>query len=77
MHRGTPAFGVLSSILDVKHDRVCDKDPGLSNSQVYDGLPGYDASVSSAIFRTDFNVSGGTLGPPSIGLDGDFSDTQR
>jgi hypothetical protein len=73
----TAQFGVLHSILDVKHDGVCDKDPGLSNSQVYDGLPGYDASVSTAIFTTDFNVSGGKLGPPSIGLDGDFSDRQR
>ena len=73
----TPQFGVLHSILDVKHDAVCDKDPGLSNSQVYDGLPGYDASVSTAIFTTDFTVSGGKLGPPSVGLDGDFSDGQR
>jgi hypothetical protein len=73
----TPQFGVLSSILDAKHQGVCDKDPGLSNSQVFDGLPGYDASVSSAIFTTDFSVSGGKLGPPSIGLDGDFSEGQR
>ena len=72
----TPQFGVLSSILDAKRDGVCDKDPGISNSQVYDGLPGYDASAD-AIFSRDFNVSGGTLGPPSIALDGDFSESQR
>lgn len=68
----TPQFNVLGSILDVKHDAVCDKDPGLSNSQVYDGLPGYDASAD-AIFSRDFNVSGGKLSPPDIGLDGSFS----
>ena len=68
----TPQFDVLSSIVDVKHDAVCDKDPGLSNAQVYDGLPGYDASADK-IFSRDFNVSGGKLGPPSIALDGDFS----
>ena len=68
----TPQFDVLSSILDVKHDAVCDKDPGLSNAQVYDGLPGYDASADR-IFSRDFTASGGKLGPPSIALDGDFS----
>ena len=72
----TPQFAVLDSILDTKHDAVCDKDPGLSNSQVYDGLPGYDASAD-AIFSRDFTVPGGALGPPSIGLDGDFSERQR
>ena len=73
----TPQFGVLESILDAKRDGVCDKDPGSSNSQVFDGLPGYDASASTAIFTTDFNVAGGRLRPPSIGLDGFFSDTRR
>ncbi len=59
----TSQFDVLGSILDVKHDAVCDKDPGLSNAQVYDGLPGYDASADR-IFSRDFNASGGKLGPP-------------
>jgi hypothetical protein len=68
----TPQFEVLSSILDTKHDAVCDKDPGLSNSQVYDGLPGYDASAD-AIFSRPFNFSGGELYPPDISLFGDFA----
>jgi hypothetical protein len=67
----TPQFNVLFSILDTKRDGVCDKDPGLSNSQVYDGLPGYDASAD-AIFSREFNVSGGKLQPPNISLFGDF-----
>ena len=73
----TPQFGVLEAILDAKRDGVCDKDPGSSNSQVFDGLPGYDASASPAIFTTDFTVSGGRLRPPSIGLNGSFSDARR
>ncbi len=73
----TPQFNVLHSILDTKHDGVCDKDPGLSNSQVYDGLPGYDASAD-AIFSRPFRVSGGELYPPNISLFGDFGAfTQR
>ena len=73
----TPQFNVLSAILDAKHDGVCDQDPGLSNAQVYDGLPGYDASAD-AIFSRDFNVSGGKLAPPNISLFGDFAAfTQR
>ena len=73
----TPQFEVLSSILDTKRDAACDKDPGLSNSQVYDGLPGYDASAD-AIFSRPFNVSGGELSPPNISLFGDFGAfTQR
>jgi hypothetical protein len=68
----TPQFNVLSSILDTKHAGVCDKDPGLSNSQVFDGLPGYDASAD-AIFSRDFNASGGKLHPPNISLFGDFA----
>lgn len=67
----TPQFEVLSSILDTKRDAVCDKDPGLSNSQVFDGLPGYDASAD-AIFSREFRVSGGRLHPPNISLFGDF-----
>ena len=67
----TPQFEVLSSILQTKRDGVCDKDPGLSNSSVYDGLPGYDASAD-AIFSRDFRVSGGLLHPPNISLFGDF-----
>jgi hypothetical protein len=72
----TPQFGVLGSILSARHGGVCNKDPGLSNAGVFDGLPGYDASAD-AIFSRDFTVSGGKLGPPSIGLDGDFSESQR
>jgi hypothetical protein len=73
----TPQFNVLESILDTKHDGVCDKDPGLSNSQVFDGLPGYDASAD-AIFSRDFRVPGGLLHPPNISLFGDFAGfTQR
>jgi hypothetical protein len=72
----TPQFGVLGSILSTKHGGVCNKDPGLSNAGVFDGLPGYDASAD-AIFSRDFNVSGRKLGPPSIGLNGDFSEGQR
>ncbi len=73
----TPQFGVLASILQAKHDGVCDKDPGLSNSSVFDGLPGYDASAD-AIFSRDFNVSGGKLSPPSTSLNGEFaSHSQR
>ena len=73
----TPQFNVLQSILDTKRDGVCDKDPGLSNSQVFDGLPGYDASAD-AIFSREFNVSGGKLYPPNISLFGDFGAfTQR
>ncbi len=73
----TPQFEVLSSILQTKHAGVCDKDPGLSNAQVYDGLPGYDASAD-AIFSRPFNVSGGELYPPNISLFGDFGAfTQR
>ena len=72
-----PQFGVLSSILDAKRDGVCDKDPGYSNAQVLDGLPGYDASASPAIFRTDLTVPGGRMRPPSIALDGSFSDVRR
>jgi hypothetical protein len=68
----TPQFNVLQSILDTKRDAVCDKDPGLSNSQVYDGLPGYDASAD-AIFSRDFRVAGGLLSPPSISLVGNFA----
>jgi hypothetical protein len=68
----TPQFSVLESILDTKRDAVCDQDPGLSNSQVYDGLPGYDASAD-AIFSRDFRVAGGLLGPPNISLFGDFA----
>lgn len=68
----TPQFNVLESILSAKRDGVCDKDPGLTNAQVFDGLPGYDASAD-AIFTRDFNVSGGKLSPPSIGLRGDFT----
>src|SRR5215210_4140387 len=67
----TPQFNVLSAILDAKHDGVCDQDPGLSNAQVYDGLPGYDASADAIITR-DFNVAGGKLHPPNISLFGDF-----
>jgi len=67
----TPQFNVLSAILDTKRDAVCDQDPGQSNAQVYDGLPGYDASAD-AIFSRDFNASGGKLSPPNISLFGDF-----
>jgi hypothetical protein len=73
----TPQFNVLHSILDTKRGGVCDKDPGLSNSQVFDGLPGYDASAD-AIFSRPFRVSGGELSPPNISLFGDFGAfTQR
>ena len=73
----TPQFDVLHSILDTKHSAVCDKDPGLSNAQVFDGLPGYDASAD-AIFSRPFNHSGGELYPPNTSLFGDFAAfTQR
>ena len=68
----TTQWGVLSSILDTKHDAVCDKDPGLSNARVFDGLPGYDASAD-AIFSREFDVSGGKINPPNISLFGVFS----
>jgi hypothetical protein len=68
----TPQFNVLDSIMHTKHSAVCDQDPGLSNSQVFDGLPGYDASAD-AIFSRDFRVSGGLLHPPNISLFGDFA----
>ena len=67
----TPQFNVLDSMIATKHDGVCNQDPGLSNSSVYDGLPGYDASAD-AIFTRDFRVAGGLLHPPNISLFGDF-----
>jgi hypothetical protein len=73
----SPQFGVLDAILAAKRGGVCDKDPGYSNAQVLDGLPGYDASASPGIFTTDLTVPGGRLRPPSIGLDGSFSDVRR
>lgn len=68
----TPQFNVLDSIIHTKHEGVCDKDPGLSNSQVFDGLPGYDASTD-AIFSRDFRIAGGLLHPPNTSLFGDFA----
>jgi hypothetical protein len=68
----TPQFNVLDSIIATKHSAVCDKDPGLSNAQVFDGLPGYDASAD-AIFTREFRVRGGLLHPPNISLFGDFA----
>jgi hypothetical protein len=68
----TPQFNVLASMLDTKHDAVCDKDPAISNSQVFDGLPGYDASAD-AIFTRELNVAGGKLYPPNISLYGTFA----
>ena len=72
----TAQFGVLQSILSAKHGGVCNKDPGLSNAGVFDGLPGYDASAD-AIFSRDFTVPGGALGPPNTALHGDFSERQQ
>jgi len=72
----TPQFGVLESILGATHAGVCDTDPALSNARVFDGLPGYDASADH-VFSRDFTVSGGKLGPPRIGLNGDFAEEQR
>jgi hypothetical protein len=73
----TPQFNVLDSMIATKHDGVCNQDPGISNSSVYDGLPGYDASAD-AIFTREFRVAGGLLHPPNISLFGDFAGfTQR
>ena len=72
----TAQFEVLASILSAKHGGVCNKDPGLSNASVFDGLPGYDASAD-AIFSRDFTVPGGALGPPNTALYGYFSERQR
>lgn len=55
---------------------MCNKDPGLSNAGVFDGLPGYDASAGT-IFSRDFTVPGGALGPPNTALHGYFSEDRQ